>query len=113
MSDAPPLSYLLKRLYHILQFQFLQSFRGRLVRRLYDLDGITTAGSGFQLQDSLGRDGALADDVGLRVILVVGIRSVGIDGGDVGLARVEEVQLQHGLVAVPRTGGRSRRWCNQ
>ena len=63
-------------------------------------DGEATSGSLGELQDILGRNHLLGDDVGLRIGLVVSVLGIGVDGAVVLAALVEEVQADGGLMAV-------------
>ena len=61
-----------------------------IFRCLDDADGIAATRCCRQAQGRLGRYDTLPDDVGMGIGLVAGILRVGINGGDVFLAGVEE-----------------------
>ena len=61
---------------------------------LHDADGIATTGSSFQFQDRFGRNDTFTDNISLRICLIIGIFCIGIDGCNILLVCIQEVQFQ-------------------
>lgn len=71
---------------------------GALGRGFFEGDGETASRDGFLLEHGRVLTLHRADCVGLRVCLIVGAKSIGIDGRDVGFSRLQKVKPYHELV---------------
>ena len=72
----------------------LQSLQYRFIFHLHDADGIAATGSSFQFQDRFGRNDTFTDNISLRICLIIGIFCIGIDGCNILLVCIQEVQFQ-------------------